>query len=277
MKKTTLISLVAALALVFAMGLVAGCGGGGNSGDDGPNPAPTPTPSTDPTPSVDPAPTPSTDPEPAADPNEELRETFMQLKGSERAEILVKGTLEASYLGKAAQDYRVLYYVEEEEILNAYENGKSQVALHVMEYFGIDPSLLSNEVMGEFTDMIGELLKFRYIEVGPAASTGEHYDVMVKVHPIDTLGLIGSSALMDAWTAKEAIEKTEGKAAAEDSFAKACIEEMKKVKSRTDTLDGIVVMVPVKAGDNGKMWITDTAPLDEIDKLVIKCEYPDAS
>lgn len=270
MRKSTIIAWMAALALVFALALMAGCGGG-NSGEDGPNPTPAPTPGADPTPA------PSTDPEPAADPNEKLRETFMQLKGTERAEILVNGTLEAAYLGKAAQDYRVLYYVEEDEILNAYENGKGQVAHYAMEYFGIDESLLSKEVLGQFTDMIGELLKFRYIEVGPAAFNGESYEVMVKVHPIDTLGLIGSSALMDAWSAKEAIEKTEGKTAAEDSFAKACIEEMQKVKSRTDTLDGIVVMVPVKAGDDGMMWITDTAPLDQIDKLVIKCEYPDAS
>ena len=266
-----LVIALATLALAFMLG----CGGGNdNSGNDGPDPSPTP------------EPTPSTDPEPAADPtpddpNAALREMFMGLSEEERAKTLVKGTLQAAHLGKADQDYRVLYYVEPDEILNSYENTKGQIALYVMQYFGIDPSLLSSDSMGKLTDMVGELLKFRKVVIDGVGWNGaDKYDVIVKVYPIDTIGLVGSSDIMDAWTAKEELAKTEGAAAAEDSYATAVIELLTRVKSRTDNLDDpLTFIVSVKVGDKeaGEMWITSTGALDDIDKAVIKTEYDDAS
>ena len=241
--------------------LMAGCGGS-DSGKETPDPAPAPAPSSDPAPAAEPAT--AADPAPTEEPTSSLRDMFMQLKEDERAKILVKGTLQSAYLGKADQEYREPYYVDADAIGKSYESTKEAIAGNVMKYLGIDSSQLGADAKKQVSDMVGELLKFHRVTIGPSGWNGaDKYDVMVKVYPIDTLMLLKDADLAAA----------RANAASEDAYATACVDLLQKAKSRTDNEDeGQVFLVTVQVGDNGMMTITTPSVIDDIHACVILTE-----
>ena len=191
--------------------------------------------------------------------------------------MLVIGTLDAEYYNKVDEEYAVIFDIEEDEIINPHETGVGVGVAKLADYFVINLDEADNDALEGLFFLVEDLYANVKYDVANVAKTSDGYAVTVNVYPLDVIGLVGSSSLVDAWDQYESDKATVGAVEAQARYIGNVTTQIEIVMEYMDYLDPVQVTVPVREGADGSVWISDTAPLDDIEDAVIKYDYDDAS
>lgn len=190
------------------------------------------------------------------------------------AKELVKGNLDAVFLGKYSTEYLKMVDIDETQAEKDYETGIDSEVEFFAQYFDIDLSLCGDSYREEIADMYRQIYAKSKYEVGNETSNGDTYLVELTVYPIDLFDKIMNEDAENfdtQWQSR--IDNGEFDNATEEEYdqawARAVIDLVKSKLPTIGYLEAQTISVQVTKDDDDKYSI-DSGDFDRIDALIIQ-------